>query len=256
MRIDRPDDGDPVPATPDAPELRQAGAGAGKVRPASHDTPPEPAGAATRTERALQSRAKVDAAYRVADAVDQAYARVEKLESAVITPAMRLIEADDPGRHLAGLEHRLKGKDRVSEKVESYLQSNSEITVEEAFTKVKDAIRYTFQYGEQHYTEGVLNDFERLKGQFEAVDVRNFWSEEEYRGVNSRWRVPEDGQVFEVQFHTAASLEAKEVTHWAYEKIRSPSTSREERSELQDYQRHVSAVIPVPPDVHQIPNHP
>jgi hypothetical protein len=208
-----------------------------------------------RTDGALEHRVKVDAAY-LAYAIEQGCARVEQIEASVVTPAMRRIEAEDPDRHLAGLEHRLKGKDRLTEKVEDYLKSNAEMSTNQAFTKVKDAVRYTFQYSEDRYTEGVLTDVERLKDQFEVVDVRNSWSDAEYKGVNSRWRVSENGQVFEVQFHTAASLQAKEVTHWAYEKIRSPETSKQQRNDLQEYQRRVAAGIPVPPNADEIPNYP
>jgi hypothetical protein len=157
---------------------------------------------------------------------------------------------------LAGLEHRLKSKDRIVEKVENYLKSNADLSTDQAFAKVKDAIRYTLQYPDHHYTEGVLNDIERLKARFEVVDIRNSWAEAEYKGVNSRWRVPDNGQVFEVQFHTEASLEATESTHEAYEKIRSPVTSKEEREELQDYQRRVADTIPIPSSVSEIPDYP
>jgi hypothetical protein len=58
------------------------------------------------------------------------------------------------------------------------------------------------------------------------VDRRNSWANEEYKGINSRWRVPNTGQLFEVQFHTQVSFEAKEETHWAYEKLRDPATTR------------------------------
>jgi hypothetical protein len=30
---------------------------------------------------------------------------------------MRAVESQDPGRHLIGFEHRLKGRDRIKEKV-------------------------------------------------------------------------------------------------------------------------------------------
>lgn len=56
---------------------------------------------------------------------------------------------------------------------------------------------------------------------------------------------------FEVQFHTQASLEAKELTHKAYERIRSmaeetPEADREV-AELKKFQREVNAKIPIPP---------
>ena len=247
MRIDRPDDGDPVPATPDAPELRQAGAGAGKGPQASHDAPPEPAGAATRTERALQSRATVDAAYRVADAVDQAYARVEKLESAVITPAMRLIEADDPGRYLAGLEHRLKERYRIAEKVNHDIEKRG-VAPAAAFAAVKDTIRYTYVYPDNQYSNGAVADCERIKAAgFELIDSRNWWPHDEYKGLNSWWRVPDNGQLFEVQFHTQASLDAKEETHAAYERLRTLPRDHAEVRDLRAFQREVTSTIPIPP---------
>jgi hypothetical protein len=257
VRFDRPGDGDAaVPARADAAEpsgdaAQPSGDAAGRSQAGQQAEQ----NVETREEGFDAYRAKVDADYR-AYAIDQGCARVERIEQSVLTPAMRRIEAEDPDRHLAGLDHRLKGKDRLAEKVENYLKSNAEMTTDQAFTKVKDAIRYTFQYSEHRYTEGVLTDIERLKGRFEVVDVRNSWPDAEYKGVNSRWRVSENGQVFEVQFHTAASLAAKEVTHWAYEKIRSPETSKEQRNDLQEYQRQVAAEIRIPPNADEIPNYP
>ena len=73
-------------------------------------------GSAARVARNLEYRATVDAANR-SYAIDQGYARVREIEEKTVTPAMRRIEAEDPDRHLVGLEHRLKGKDRLTEKI-------------------------------------------------------------------------------------------------------------------------------------------
>ena len=43
--------------------------------------------------------------------------RIVEREQEKITPAMRDIESQDPTRHLVGFEHRLKGRDRIKEKV-------------------------------------------------------------------------------------------------------------------------------------------
>ena len=59
-----------------------------------------------------------------------------------------------------------------------------------------------------------------------------------------------------MQFHTHASLEAKELTHKAYERIRSPDTSPTERSELETFQRRVNALIDTPPGTTEIPDFP
>jgi hypothetical protein len=225
-----------------------------------HDTADSPIAARSpglpdRAAYWAEYKKSVEAEYRDY-AVDQGCDRVRETEETVVTPAMRRIEAEDPDRHLTGLEYRLKGKDRITEKVLNHIQSNPDISYNEAFAKVKDAIRYTFQYAEQHYAEGVRADAERLKARFDPVDLRNTWSAEEYKGINSRWRVPENGQVFEVQFHTEASFRAKQETHVAYEKLRSPDTPKAERDALEDYQREVSTHIPMPRGATDIPNYP
>ena len=85
-----------------------------------------------------------------------------------------------------------------------------------------DAIRYTFQYQEARYTQGVLADIVRLKDQgFKLDKLKNSWSDDQYKGINSQWIEPDTGQRFEVQFHTRISFEAKQLTHGAYERLRS-----------------------------------
>ena len=55
-----------------------------------------------------------------------------------------------------------------------------------------DTIRYTFQYHQAHYTQGVWADIERLKDQgFELHKLKNSWSKEEYQGINSQWIEPD-----------------------------------------------------------------
>ena len=197
----------------------------------------------------------MDARYR-AYAIDQAYEKVRDIERGTVTPAMKRIEAEDPERRLAGLENSLKGKDRLAEKVADYVKSSPELSYDQACAKVKDAIRYTFVYSDNHYTEGVRADTERLAGRFELIDLRNSWPAAEYKGINSRWRVPADGQLLELQFHTQASLDAKEETHWAYEKLRVGVPTPAEQRELEDYQTRITARVPIPPGAQDIPNYP
>src|SRR6202043_2086290 len=92
----------------------------------------------------------------------------------------------------------------------------------EAASLIPDAVRYTFQYGESRYSQGIRDDIARLREQgFEPVELRNSWTNEQYRGINSRWIDPVSGQRFELQFHTRISFEAKQITHGAYERLRS-----------------------------------
>jgi hypothetical protein len=210
-----------------------------------------PRDVAARVTPAEDYRARVDAVYR-AYAIDQGYARVREIEEETVTPAMKRIEAEDPERHLAGLENRLKGKERLAEKVHEAMTERAR-TVDQAFATVKDAIRYTFCYSEELYTEGVHRDCERLeRAGFQPVERRNSWESDQYKGINSRWRVPANGQIFEVQFHTQASLEAKEETHWAYEKLRDPTTTKPEQEALTGYQRTMNVRVPIPPGATEI----
>jgi hypothetical protein len=189
--------------------------------------------------------------------VERGCKEIRETEEQIVTPAMLRIEAEDPRRQLVGLEYRCKGQDRIMEKVASALEEQPSLTPADALASVKDAIRYTFQYAEEDYADGVDADIGRLKAAgFELVELRNSWRFEEYKGINSRWRVPAGGQLFEVQFHTAISFEAKQLTHEAYERIRSPATPHSELRELRAFQRRVNAEVPRPPRVMDIPEHP
>ena len=77
---------------------------------------------------------------------------------------MRAVESQDLDRHLIGFKHRLKDRDRIKEKVSDTMEEVGS-SAEEALSIVPDAIRYTFQYWEARYTQGVWADIERLKGQ-------------------------------------------------------------------------------------------
>ncbi len=188
--------------------------------------------------------------------VDAACDRIAELERHKISPAMRAIEGQDPDRRLVGFEHHLKDRDRIKEKVSDTMEEVGSST-EEALSIVPDAIRYTFQYREVHYTQGVWTDIGRLKGQgFELDKLRNFWANEQYKGINSQWIEPDSGQRFEVQFHTRISFEAKQITHTSYERLRTHQVDEFEKMVLKAFQQKVSAEVPVPPGAADIPNHP
>ena len=120
-----------------------------------------------------------------------------------------------------------------------------------------DTIRYTFQYREARYTQGVWSDIERLKGEgFKLHKLKNSWSDEQYRGINSQWIEPDTGQRFEVQFHTRISFEAKQLTHTAYERLRTKQADVFEELVLEAFQKKVTADVPVPPGAADIPDYP
>jgi hypothetical protein len=188
--------------------------------------------------------------------VDREYARIREVGRDEIVPSLRAIEAEDPTRQLAGFENRFKGEDRLKEKIADQLRSTPGITATQVIALIPDAIRFTLQYSEREYTSGVLKDTERFKEHgFTLVERRNTWKSDQYKGINSRWQEPKSGVIFEVQFHTEASLAAKELTHEAYERMRSTAKDPE-LAELKAFQRSVNSAVPVPPDVIKIEDYP
>lgn len=188
--------------------------------------------------------------------VEERCDRIADVERAVVSPAMREIESCDPERHLVGFDHRLKGTDRLKEKVAIEV-SEKGCTTSEAMMLAKDVIRYTFVYPDAHYSEGVAADVDRLEDRgFQQSERRNTWIEEQYKGINSRWHDPESGQLFELQFHTEASYEAKQLTHCAYERTRDLATPRAELKELRQMQGGMMRQVLIPPGAMEIPNYP
>jgi hypothetical protein len=181
--------------------------------------------------------------------------RIVEREQEKISPAMRDTENQDPSRHLIGFEHRRKSRDRIKEKVHDNLNEYS-LSLDEAISFIPDAIRYTFQYEEVRYTQGVREDITRLEGQGFTLDkLKNSWSDDQYKGINSQWIERDTGQRFEVQFHTRISLEAKQLTHDAYARLRTLQTDKFEEMVLEAFQKKVSSEVPIPPGAAEIPDY-
>jgi hypothetical protein len=182
--------------------------------------------------------------------------RIADREREKITPAMREVESQDPDRHLVGLEDCRKGRDRIKEKVYDRIEEKNR-TPEEAISLIPDTLRYTFQYEESRYTQGVWAEMTRMQERgLKMITRKNYWEEEEYKGINSQWIEPDTGQRFELQFHTRISFEAKQITHKAYERLRSGQPDEFEKMVLKAFERKVSAEVPIPAGAADIPDYP
>jgi hypothetical protein len=187
--------------------------------------------------------------------VEGACDRIAERERDKISPAMRATESQDPDRHLIGMGNCLKSRDRIKEKVYGMMKE-LDFSSEEAVSHVPDAVRYTFQYSEARYTQGVWADIGRLKDQdFELHKLKNSWSDNQYKGINSQWIEPDTGQRFEVQFHTEISFEAKQLTHDAYKRLRTQQADTFEELVLEAFQNKVTAEVPVPLGATDIPDY-
>ena len=222
--------------------------------PPSERTPAERPDDAPGSWRGEGNRSlKPEANGRVEAACDQ----IADRERQKISPALRAIESQDPDRCLIGFEDCLKGRNRIKEKVFDKMKEFADFSPEEALASISDTIRYTFEYREARYTQGIWADIGRLKEQgFELHKLWNAWSNDKYKGVNSQWIEPDTGQRFEVQFHTRISHEAKQLTHDAYEKLRTHQADKFEQIVLEAFEKKVAAEVPVPSGAVDIPDYP
>jgi len=195
--------------------------------------------------------------------VSKAHADLADEADRHILPALRRVEAADPERRLAGLEHMVKGEDRLKEKLADAWHGRPGLSVRQVISMIPDAVRSTFTYSSERYAEGVLADVDRLKAEgYELIKLKNLWQADQYKGINSQWFRSETGTRFEMQFHTAESLEAKELTHEAYEHIRVNTALPvdeqdlvEERG-LESFQRRVNTLVAIPPGTDGIKDFP
>ena len=140
--------------------------------------------------------------------------RIAKREEERISPALRAVESQDPDRHLVGFQHRLKGRDRIKEKVYDNDQSSAAAPQKKLcrLCLTRSATPFSTRRLATLKASGPI--IERLKGEgFELHTLKNSWSDDQYKGINVQWIEPDTGQRFEVQFHTRISFEAKQLTH-------------------------------------------
>ena len=175
-----------------------------------------------------------------------------------LTPAMRRIEEQlDYGTLVEDSEkYALKEPDRFKEKLFESIRDEPDKPVEELVGEIHDGIRYTFVSDGDDYVRTVNQATDILKANGYELGVRkNGWSNDEYKGVNTRWRDHESGCRFEVQFHTHESWQVKQATHAAYTGIHDTRTSTDERERLRAYQREISSSLALPSDWESITNY-
>jgi hypothetical protein len=151
-------------------------------------------------------------------------------------------------------EFALKGADRFKLKLAERINLQPGESADVLASRIHDGIRYTFEYNDQNYTIGSEETEAVLsRSGYELITRKSSWDSPDYKGVNSQWRDPDSGLLFEVQFHTYASWDAKQKTHLAYERLADPRTEPEERERLDAYQKEIAASVPVPPGALEIP---
>ena len=165
-----------------------------------------------------------------------------------MTAVMQALAAEVGGQ-LVGLEHRIKGQERVEEKISEDMRDDH-LSVEKAAADVRDVLRYTIQQADDQYAKSAINVLASLRSQGYAVTMKNYWTvaTSPYQGVNAQLLSP-DGQWVELQFHTASSLAAKEASHPLYKQQRVLDPSDPMWADLAEKMFTMSAPVLVPPGV-------
>ncbi len=108
-----------------------------------------------------------------------------------LTPAMRHIEAQLEHGHLAPNTEQfaLKEPDRYKEKLAKLIARFPGESPEDLTRLIHDGVRYTFVSTTEAYLSNLGDVSRRLQeGGFELMARINNWGEEEYKGMNMRWR--------------------------------------------------------------------
>lgn len=182
-------------------------------------------------------------------AADRFLAQAKDAESN-ITPIVMGIRDEVPGAETVGYpDFVLKSPESLKRKLATDLSESPTRDLGTALDDLKDSVRYTLKLPSEGtaYTDGVNTAISRFQGAgFENVKFKNFWGRPGYTGINSFWRDPQTGHVFEVQFHTQESFDAKMVTHGLYEEARLPGVPAARAQELAAEQNKIFGAVPIP----------
>lgn len=182
-------------------------------------------------------------------AADEFLGRARLAESR-ISPTVLNIRDEVPGAGTVGYpDYVLKDPESFKRKLADTLQRNPDWTTDRALSDMKDSVRYTLTFpGDgSAYTDGVHAALDRFDAAgFENVKFKNTWGSPAYQGINSFWRDLETGHVFEMQFHTQESFDAKMSTHGIYEELRLPGVSADRIAELEEQQSRILGAVHAP----------
>jgi hypothetical protein len=177
-----------------------------------------------------------------------------------LTPAMHRIDSQLESGHLVDgtEEYALKGPDRFKEKLAKMILDEPDADPRELVSRIIDGVRYTFEFADEKYYDGVLETCGSLSSAgFEMYERKNAWADEtkSYKGINSTWMDHRNGMLFEVQMHTPASWTAKQESHGQYEIIESLSSTSEEKAKARERQDQIFARVALPDGATTIPSY-
>lgn len=185
------------------------------------------------------------------------YSTAAKKEPQITKDVMSSVESS--GGKMYGLEHRLKTKRSIARKIHA-LSIEHGISYQEAARGLKDTIRYTSVNDDKNYVNGYFKTKASLESkgykELRCINYFDMYNKglAKHKAVQSIFQDP-DGHMFELQFQTPASQEAKNKKVPLYEKIRTPGISDSERKHLEQQMVILAENVANPVGVEQIKSH-
>ena len=158
-----------------------------------------------------------------------------------------------------GLKNRLKTKQSLARKIETDAY-NDDISLEESASKVKDSVRYTALSPDKDFTKNYFAIKKSLEDKgYTETRCKNYFDlynqgKVKHKSVQSVFKSP-DGQVFELQFHTPSSQNAKNKKVPLYEEARKPGIDNARLSEIEVKMNDLAKTVFTPPNVYSIKSH-
>jgi len=183
----------------------------------------------------------------------------------VITEVLKQTAQQTQGR-LEGLENRFKTEDsltrklydRVRQQIGNFPDEFDKLLAEIA-ENANDVLRYTIIFENDNYVESIKKFLSILEENhdFKILQIWNAWLTVDtprdfgYRGINTTL-FSSGKYIFELQFHTRQSYNAKQNSHFLYREIRLSTTSKTRRQKLRQKQIERAANIIFPENIRQI----
>jgi hypothetical protein len=128
------------------------------------------------------------------------------------------------------------------------LRRHPERRAEQLALRVPGALSYSFVFDVEHYSEGIWLAQDALEArQFQLQARRNAWNSAANRCVYTMWRDPVSDMLFQVQFHTMASLEAQQLARMSATLVSDPRIPDAEAEVLRSDIATTWAALPAPP---------
>lgn len=156
--------------------------------------------------------------------------------------------AENIGMDMAGLEYRIKGKESYLRKIASNYSPNGNEY------EVKDILRYTYTTTPEKLVESTLKSIETHQDMgYNTIEVKNYWLDKNnpYNGINTTIQA-QNGQKFELQYHTSESYSVKDAIHGLYEKWRIMDKASPEAIQLRKGMFEQSSKLHVPERIEEV----